>query len=88
MTLHVKSSEVETPFGNRILIKKSKIKEQIKIILEAQYLEISNFIVRLKILHIYMEFKRIVYSFMGVSKIRKTRLETEVYIDNFIYRSL
>ena len=32
-------SEIETPFGKRILIKKRKIKEQMKIIL-AQYFEI------------------------------------------------
>ena len=35
----MKLSEIETPFGKRILIKKRKIKEQMKIIL-AQYFEI------------------------------------------------
>ena len=35
----LKFSEIETPFGKRILIKKRKIKEQMKIIL-AQYFEI------------------------------------------------
>ena len=33
-------SEIETPFGKRILIKKRKIKEQMKIILSLQYFEI------------------------------------------------
>ena len=33
-------SETETPFGKRILIKKRKIREQMKIILLAQYFEI------------------------------------------------
>ena len=37
----MKVSEIETPFGKRILIKKRKIKEQMKIIL-AQYFEISS----------------------------------------------
>ena len=35
----IKISEMETPFGKRIFIKKRKIKEQMKIIL-AQYFEI------------------------------------------------
>ena len=35
----VEISEMETPFGKRIFIKKRKIKEQMKIIL-AQYFEI------------------------------------------------
>ena len=35
-----KISEIETPFGKRILIKKRKIKEQMKIILLVQYFEI------------------------------------------------
>ena len=36
-------SVIETPFVKRILIKKSKIKEQIKIIMVAQYFEIFKF---------------------------------------------
>ena len=40
--LFVKISEIETPFGKRILIKKRKIKEQMKTIL-AQYFEIFQY---------------------------------------------
>ena len=47
----VKISEIETPFGKRILIKKRKIKEQMKIIL-AQNFEI----LRQDDFHLFLDF--------------------------------
>ena len=46
--IFLKISEIETPFGKRILIKKRKIKEQMKIIL-AQYFEIFQILSSVKI---------------------------------------
>ena len=56
-------SEIETPFGKRILIKKRKIKEQMKIILEqniskniSQYF-LKNFeILRQDDFHLFLDF--------------------------------